>query len=97
MTQAPKHDDFTPHLNKDFRFEGCPQALRLAAVESHDSPSRPKDQRTPFTLIFHGVRGDVMPEGLYAAEAVGGGRFELYVMPIHTSAPDRQDYQAVFN
>jgi hypothetical protein len=97
MAHSPKHDDFTPHLNKDFRFEGCTQALRLAAIDTHDSPNQPKDQRKPFTLIFQGVRGDVMPEGLYAAEADGGKCFELYVIPIHTSAPDRQDYQAVFN
>jgi hypothetical protein len=38
-----------------------------------------------------------MPEGLYAAEVENGPRFDLYVIPIHTRAPDRQDYQAVFN
>jgi hypothetical protein len=97
MAQSLQHNDFTPHLNKDFRFEGCSQVLRLAAVDRHDSPNQAKDQRKPFTLTFHGVRGDVMPEGLYAAEADGGAKFELYVIPIHTAAPDRQDYQAVFN
>ncbi len=84
-------------VQKQFRFEGCSQALRLAAVDAQESPSLQPDQRKPFTLIFHGVRGDVMPEGHYKAEAEGGARFELYVMPIHTSAPERQDYQAVFN
>jgi hypothetical protein len=97
MNQSPKHDDFTPHVNKDFRFEGRPQALRLAAIDTAESPNQPQDQRKPFTLIFQGVKGEVMPEGLYTAEADGGARFELYVMPIHTPAPDRQDYQAVFN
>jgi hypothetical protein len=48
-------------------------------------------------LIFTGPRGDVLPEGFYAAEAEGGAHFDFYILPIHTPASDRQDYQAVFN
>jgi hypothetical protein len=96
MVQSLQHDDFTPHVNKLFRFEGRHHQLRLAAVDVDNLPS-PPDQRKPFTLIFHGPRGDVMPEGFYAAEVEDGARFELYVIPIHTPAPERQDYQAVFN
>ena len=95
MTLLPQHEDFTPHLNKLFRFEGRHHQLRLASVEVGDAPS--PDHRKPFTLIFHGPRGDVMPEGLYAAQPEDGAQFELYVIPIHTPAPERQDYQAVFN
>jgi hypothetical protein len=53
--------------------------------------------RPPFTLIFAGPPGDVLPEGEYAFEVEGGPAFEFYVMPIHTPARDRQDYQAAFN
>ena len=35
--------------------------------------------------------------GFYAAEAESGARFDFYILPIHTPAPDRQEYQAVFN
>lgn len=97
MTSLPQHEDFTPHLNKLFRFEGTQHALRLAGVEVSDQPYPAELARKPFTLIFHGPRQDVMPEGFYAAEVEDGPRFDLYVMPIHTRAPDRQDYQAVFN
>jgi len=97
MDRLPQHDDFTPHLNKLFRFEGRHHALRLAAVDVNDMPNLPPQYRKPFTLIFHGARGDVMPEGFYAAEVEDGARFDLYVIPIHTIAPGRQDYQAVFN
>jgi hypothetical protein len=97
MISLSQHEDFTPHLNKLFRFEGRHHALRLAGVDVVDLPHSPDTQRKPFTLIFHGPKGDVMPEGLYAAEVEDGARFELYVIPIHTRAPDRQDYQAVFN
>jgi len=97
MTSLPQHGDFTPHLNKLFRFEGRQHALRLAAVDVSDLPHPPELTHKPFTLIFHGPKQDVMPEGLYAAEVEDGARFNLYVMPIHTMAPDRQEYQAVFN
>jgi hypothetical protein len=97
MVRMLQHDDFTPHVDKLFRFDGQPHQLRLVAVDLGNMPDAPAGQRKPFALIFRGPRGDVMPEGLYAAEAEDGTRFELYVNPIHTPAPDRQDYQAVFN
>lgn len=97
MTSSPQHEDFTPHLNKLFRFEGRHHALRLAQIDVSDLPHAPELTHKPFTLIFHGPKQDIMPEGLYVAEVEDGPRFDLYIMPIHTRAPDRQDYQAVFN
>jgi hypothetical protein len=97
MTSFPQHEDFTPHLNKLFRFEGRHHVLRLDEIDVVGQPTAPEVHRKPFTLIFHGTRGDVMPEGFYAAEVEDGTRFEFYVIPIHTVAPERQDYQAVFN
>lgn len=97
MTSLPQSDDFTPHVNKLFRFEGRHHSLRLAEVEVGNLPNSQQVDRKPFTLVFHGPKGDVMPEGFYAAEVEGGTRFDLYVIPIHTPAPDRQEYQSVFN
>lgn len=97
MTSLPQHEDFTPHLNKLFRFEGRHHALRLAEIDASDRPQPSELTRKPFTLIFHGPKQDLMPEGLYAAEVENGPRFDLYIIPIHTRALDRQDYQAVFN
>jgi hypothetical protein len=92
-----EYDDFIPHLNKLFRFNGHQHQLRLATVDVADRPNLPQDHRKPFILLFHGPRGAVMPEGLYETEVEDGARFELYVVPIHTPAADRQDYQSVFN
>jgi hypothetical protein len=98
MVQLLQHDDFTPHLSKQFSFEGRPQILRLASVEVSPASSTPApDHRNPFILVFQGPRDDVMPEGLYTAKVEDGARFELYVVPIHTTGTDRQDYQAIFN
>jgi len=99
MTRILRHEDFAPHVNKQFRFSGWHGSLRLARIEQ---PARPvaadgDAARAPFTLIFQGVRGDVLPDGMQMATAEDGSRFEFYIMPIHTPAADRQDYQAIFN
>jgi hypothetical protein len=97
MTRILRHEDFAPHVDKPFRFSGWHGSLRLVRIERPASTAGSADERAPFTLIFQGVRGDVMAEGLRTATAEDGSGFELYIMPIHTPAPDRQDYQAVFN
>ena len=99
MAQRLTAADFHPHVAKVFRDRGGRHALTLHEVSEpalRESPHQTASNR-PFTLIFRGPVGDVLPEGLRAFEVEGGGEFELYVMPIHTVARDRQDYQAVFN
>jgi hypothetical protein len=97
MSAPLTHEDFQPHVGCEFRFGGQPQVLRLSRIDVMDRPPLPGMGYKAFTLVFAGPRGDVLPEGFYAAEADGGARFEFYIMPIHTPAPDRQEYQAVFN
>jgi hypothetical protein len=89
--------DFQPHVGATFRFEGWDGTLRLATIETQSPPGWPAALPPPFTLIFHGVRGDVLPEGVHTAQAADGTRFTFHIMPIHTVAPDRQDYQVAFN
>jgi hypothetical protein len=97
MTAVLRHEDFAPHVDKPFRFSDWHGSLRLARIEVPDRPAPPGALRAPFTLIFHGVRGDVLAPGIRTATAEDGTSFEFYIMPIHTPAPDRQDYQVVFN
>src|SRR5262245_14063804 len=97
MSAPLTHEDFQPHLNREFRFAGRPQVLRLAQFDVSDHPPLPGLDYKAFMLIFTGPRGDVLPEGLYAAETESGARFDFYIQPIHTPAPDRQEYQVVFN
>ncbi len=86
-------DRFVPHAGKRFRFAAARRVLTLDRVDSEGG----RDRR-PFTLIFCEPRQrDVLPEGLYDCEVEDGPSFRLYVAPIHTPRPDRQDYQAVFN
>lgn len=97
MSAPLTHEDFQPHVGREFRFAGRPQVLKLAQIEVSDAPPLPGLDYKAFALTFRGPRGDVLPEGFYAAEAEGGARFDFYILPIHTPAPDRQDYQVIFN
>jgi hypothetical protein len=94
---TPEH--FRPHLDKLFRVQGGRHTLRLTEVDARplSEAERKVAPRQPFNVIFRGPPGDVLREGPYILEVEGGPGFQLYVMPIHTPAQDRQDYQAVFN
>jgi hypothetical protein len=96
MTEPFKADDFLPHIDKTFAVKGGRHALVLTRVDQPRLGDR-GEFRDPFLLIFRGPPGDVLPEGLYTFEVESGPSFELYVMPIHTPARDRQDYQSSFN
>jgi hypothetical protein len=94
---APEH--FRPHVGKSFRVRGGRHDLTLADVSVpvvSEAELRVR-RRRPFTLIFKGPVADVLREGVYTFEIEGGSAFEFYIMPIHTLARDRQNYQAAFN
>lgn len=97
MTTVPRHGDFAPYVGLAFRFDGWHGSLRLSAIEMGRNPGLPDLPSAPYTLIFAGPRDDILAAGLYETTAEDGTRFAFYIMPIHTPAPDRQEYQAVFN
>src|SRR5262249_51163090 len=92
-------DHFLDHVNKTFRVKGGGHAFTLTRVEQRrmEEWEISEGLRQPFNLIFRGPPGNVLREGLYTLEVEGGPSFELYVIPIHTAARDRQNYQAAFN
>ncbi len=92
---TPQH--FLPLVNKVFRVKNGRHALTLVEVEVAEPAPRGGPPHQSFTLIFSGPPGDVLSQGLYALEIADGPQFELYVIPIHTPNPARQDYQSVFN
>ncbi len=92
-----RHEDFAPYVDKPFRFTDWHGTLRLARIEHPRQATGVAEGRAPFTLIFQGPRDNIMSEGLRVATPEGGPSFEFYIMPIHTPASDRQEYQAVFN
>jgi hypothetical protein len=98
MIEHLSAEDFLPHVNKAFAVKHGRHALVLMSVEQPRLRDRGEGEfPAPFVLIFRGPPGDVLPEGVYTLDVESGPSFELYVMPIHTPARDRQDYQSSFN
>lgn len=94
---TPEH--FIPHVNKIVRVNGWPHTLTLTRVDVRRLEDWEKDvaRRQPFLVLFRGPPGDVLPEGMHDIRIEDGPSFRLYVIPIYTPQPDRQNYQAAFN
>jgi hypothetical protein len=97
MESQPTHEDFSPHVGKRFTFAGHHLTLLLRSVDPQPRFAAPGATRVPFTLVFEGPVGDILPADFHRAAVQDGPAFELYISPIHTPAGDHQDYQAVFN
>ena len=97
MAKELSCDDFKPHLERSFTVAGEAHTLVLVSANPLESSPSPADARAPFILIFRGPPGAVLPEGTHTLEAEDGPSFTFYIMPIHTPARDRQDYQVLFN
>jgi hypothetical protein len=97
MTALSQHQEFAPFVGRRFDFEGQRVVLHLVSIDLKPSYFIAQTQHTPFTLIFHGPAGDVLPEGMFRAHIETGPVTDIYIMPTHTVVADRQEYQAVFN
>lgn len=98
MTDVLHAEYLKPFEGRHFETEGGPAPFTLIEVATPPGSARlPGQEREPFTLIFRGPPSPVLPEGMRTFRVDGGTAFTFYVMPIHTPARDRQDYQAVFN
>jgi hypothetical protein len=91
-------DLFTRHLGQAFQVQGGRHVLALNHVDrAQPQPWHIDRGLEPFTLLFSGPPGDVLAEGLHTIALEDGTAYALYLIPVHTPAPGRQDYQAVFN
>jgi hypothetical protein len=98
MDDLLQMDDFKPHVGKVFRFKGTRHAFPLDRIVSNHQPLPEGMKRRPFLLIFCGPKEqDYMREGMYDSEVENGPSYRIYVSPIQTPEPGRQEYQAVFN
>jgi hypothetical protein len=94
-------DTFVPHVGASFRVEGGRHVLSLSEIERlENQPGHGDPAYRPFTLIFSGPPSDLLAEGMHTLTPESGAgetTYELYLIPVHTPTPGRQDYQAVFN
>ena len=90
-------ETFAPFVGKTFQAGPEAPTLTLVKVDTSQHPSWEDAPRLPFSLLLRGARDAVLPEGLHEFTVDGSHRFDLYIMPVHTSARTHQDYQIVFN
>ena len=98
--------ELTAQVNTRFRVYATPtRVVELELVEASLDPKRPQHgQRPPpdadyekFSLIFCGLRSELLEEKALTFEHEQLGQFKLLVLPIFTRIPDKIEYQAVFN
>jgi len=97
MSQILTVQDCFAHLGETVTPKGQHRALTLVSVDTSGLRGNDGTTREPFTLILCGPPDDVLPEGLYDVDLENGPDCTLYIMPIHTVARGRQNYQVVFN
>jgi hypothetical protein len=90
-------EDFRSFVGTVFRPHGTDLDLVLATIDQRQFPGWEAAARKPFSLILHGPRSPVLPEGLHRIAIEEGPVLSLYIIPILTAARDHQDYQIVFN
>ncbi|MBO9707847.1 MAG: hypothetical protein J7521_06525 [Caulobacter sp.] len=91
-------DTFVPHVGASFQVEGGRHVLSLSEIERFRAePGHERADFEPFVLIFSGPPGDVLAEGMQTLKHENGAVYDLYLIPIHTPEPGRQNYQALFN
>ena len=96
---VPLTDDFfRAFVGKEFRVFGAqpPFSFHLADIKTY--PRIIKGLRQPFTLIFFGPPGLMLPEGTYVLETDGQPGLPIHVQPMNDvpGVPGRP-YQAQFN
>jgi hypothetical protein len=97
MDQPLTHEFFAPYVGRTVSFQGSHVVLTLISVTADPQFAMPGSTRVPFSMIFHGPVGDILPGGNYRAAIVDGPEASFYIEPVRTVGTDRQDYQVVFN
>ena len=102
MLNELTHEMFEPLVGKPFRLHvGDGKAIEVELIQASRLPAYggrngAPAAREPFSLLFRGPTGFVLPQRMYALEQEPLGRVEIFLVPI---GPDEvgQRYEAVFN
>jgi hypothetical protein len=99
MTEPLTADAFVPYVGGTFRVRGAAHTIALERIDRRELEpwEAAALARAPFNLIFRGPPDNLLAAGLYTFDVDDAASFDLYVMPVHTPSPDRQEYQAAFN
>ncbi len=100
---------FAPHLGERFRLRlGAGETFELALIEATDLSGGPatatataspqesaRRPRPPFSVVFRGPPGVLLPQRIYRVEHDRIGAFDLFLVPIGPDAAGMR-YEAVF-
>jgi Domain of unknown function (DUF6916) len=98
MLEAFEIGMFAPRLGETFRVSaGDADAQEMTLIEAAvlGDGTTPEGHRAPFSLVFRGSKGQVLPQQIYQVGHEVIGEFELFLVPI---GPDKEGlrYEAVF-
>jgi len=99
-----KLETFAPLVGGRFRvYPDAAGSIELVLVEAtefrgHGNKPAPGTGliQESFSVLFDGPDNRLLPQGMYAFEHEGLGRFELFIVPVGRK-PGAFEYQAVFN
>jgi hypothetical protein len=101
MLETFTHATFAPLLGQTFHCRVSPAAgvdmhLIAAHLLTPDTTSQEQAQRRlPFSLLFRGPRGIVLPQRIYTLSHTTLGTFGLFLVPIGPDAEGMR-YEAIF-
>ena len=97
MLETFTHATFEPHVGESFLLRAEPEpTLNVVLVEATLLPAlaRP-DARAPFSLVFRGPAGAILPQATYRLDHGTIGSFDIFLVPIAQDAGGVR-YEAVF-
>ena len=89
---------FADRIGESFRIRLADDAIietSLIEARTWGEESARGRGRTPFSLVFRGPAGPVLPQRIYSMEHAAVGRFDIFIVP---TGPDAEGmrYEAVF-
>ena len=97
MLETFTRSTFEPLLGDTFRVHlGGPGAIEVVLTDASElSMASARPDRTPFSIVFRGPAGGILPQGTYRMDHQGLGAFDLFLVPIGADG-EAVRYEAVF-
>lgn len=86
---------FAPLVGETFRLAAGGPDAGLVLIDATELAAPPGPGRAPFSIVFRGPPGAVLPQATYGLRHGALGAFELFLVPIGADAEGVR-YEAVF-
>src|SRR4051794_21240255 len=91
------HATFEPHVGESFLLQaGQEAAVEVVLVDASLLPALTRPEtRAPFSIVFRGPSGAILPQAIYRLDHAAIGTFDVFLVPIAEDAGGVR-YEAVF-